>query len=161
MSMLDSWEISHTITLLKVGVGSRFSVKSPLMEVWNIWAFLTSTGPVGPFGLIISYIPILVGEVVVPLPIRTEEFNLRYLMGVLPSCGVVPSLPDQVTPPGVRKTRAPLRAVSVTINFEAGVWRVCVFPLPDATPSEIRRSIVRMMTGRIRFINIFVEIFCW
>ena len=61
MSALESWENSHSITLLKIGVESPFSAKFLLMEVLNIWVFLTSTEPVGPFGMTISWLPVLVG----------------------------------------------------------------------------------------------------
>ena len=43
MSALELWESSRPINLLKVGVGSPFSFKSTLTEVWNILALLTST----------------------------------------------------------------------------------------------------------------------
>ena len=46
-------------------------VKFPLIQVLNIWEFLTSTEPVGSFGMLISWFAILVGETVVPPPIRT------------------------------------------------------------------------------------------
>ena len=78
--------------LTESGVGYLFLVEFPLMEVLNIWAFIDSTEPVGPFGLPIFWIPFLVGETVVPPPIITGEFNLGYLMEVLLSLGVVPSL---------------------------------------------------------------------
>ena len=81
MSELELWEIYRPINLLKVGVGSPFLVKFPLMEVWNIWAFLTSPEPVGPFGLIIYWLSVLVGETVVTPPTRTGELNLGDLMG--------------------------------------------------------------------------------
>ena len=123
MSELELWEIYRPITLLKVGVGSPFLVKFPLMEVWNIWAFLTSTGPVGPFGMTISWIPVLVGDAVVPPQIRTGELNLWKLMEVFLYRGMVPSLPILITSTGDRKTRALLRAASRTITFEVGVWR--------------------------------------
>ena len=104
-------------------------VKYTLTEVWNIWAFLTSTGPGGPFGTPISWHPTIVGETVVPPTIRTGKFNLGELMEVLLFRGVVPSLYVQLTHPGVRKTRAPLSATSVTITFKAGFWHSCVVPL--------------------------------
>ena len=62
MSELESWG--------SFVVGSPFSVKCPLVEVWNIGAFLTFTGPVGPFGLSISWLPVLFGETVAPPPTR-------------------------------------------------------------------------------------------
>ena len=70
MSELESWGSFCPIILLKMGVGSPFLVKYPLVEVWNIGAFLTFTGPVGPFGLSISWLPVLFGETVAPPPTR-------------------------------------------------------------------------------------------
>ena len=130
-------------------------VRYPLTEVCNIWAFLTSTGPVGPFELIISWIPVLVGEMLVPPPIRTGELNLGDLMEVLPYRGVFQSLSVWFKSPGVRKTRVPLRAMSVAVTLEAGVWCACVVHLPAATPSGIRGSISGMAIGRVRLINDF------
>ena len=81
------------------------------MEVLNIWEFLISTEPVGPFRLLISWLPILVGEMVVPAPIITGRFNAGELIELFPSRGVVPSLPVWLTSPGFRKTRATARRV--------------------------------------------------
>ena len=91
------------------------------MEMLNIWVFLTSTEPVSPFGMTISWLLVLVGDTVVPPPIRTGEFSLGYLMEVLQLCGVVPSLPVLLISPGVRKLCALLIVVSVMITFEVGI----------------------------------------
>ena len=80
MSKLESCDSYHPITLLKVGIGSPFLAEFPLMEVLSIWAFLTSTELVGPFGLPIFWLPILVGETVVPPTIRTGEFKVGDLI---------------------------------------------------------------------------------
>ena len=50
MSLLEWWEISCPVNLLKVGVRFLFLAEFPLMEMLNGWAFLTSTEPVSPFG---------------------------------------------------------------------------------------------------------------
>ena len=62
MLALELSESLHLINLLKVGVGYLFLAEFPLMEVWNGWAFLISTEAMGPLGLLISWILILVGE---------------------------------------------------------------------------------------------------
>ena len=107
MLALESWESSHPIKFLKVGVGSPLLVKYTLMEVWNIWAFLTSTRPVGPFGMIISWLPVLVGKTVVTPPIINGELNLGYLMEVFPSRGFFLSLTVRIMYLGFRKIHAP------------------------------------------------------
>ena len=119
------------------------------------WEFLTSTGPVGPFGVPISWLPILIGEMVVPAPIRTGKFNLEDLMEVFLSFGVVLSLPVRLAPPGVYKTCALLCAASLMITFEIGIWRACGVSLPAAIPFVICGSIVMVMIGRVRLINNF------
>ena len=131
------------------------------MEVWNGWALLTSTGPMGPLGLLISLLPFLVGEAVVPPPIRTREVNLGDILEVFLSRGIVPNMSFRFTAAGSRKIRVLLRATSGTITFEAIVWRACVVPLPAAIPSKISGLIGRMMIGRVRLINNFCGGFCW
>ena len=74
---LELSESLHLINLLKVGVGYLFLAEFPLMEVWNGWAFLTSTGPMGPLGLLISWLLVPVGDIEGPSPIRNGELNLR------------------------------------------------------------------------------------
>ena len=123
MLALELWDISRPITLLKMGVGSPFLVKFPLMEVLNVWAFLTSTEPVGHFGMPISWLPILVGDTVVPPPIRTRKFNLGDLMEVFPYRGVVPSLPIRLMSPGFRKTGALLRTASVSGALSESLYK--------------------------------------
>ena len=66
MSALELWDNYLPISLLKVGVGSPFSFKYPLMGVWSIWELLTSTGPLGPFEMLISWLPLLLGEGIQP-----------------------------------------------------------------------------------------------
>ena len=155
MLELELWESYYLMTLLKVGVGFPFLVKSPLMEVLNIWEFLSSTRPVGPFGVPISWLPIFIVEMVVPVPIRTGKFNLGDLMEVFLSCDMVLSLTVRLAPPGVHKTRSLLRAASTMITFEVGVWRACGFALPAAIPFGICGSIGMVMIGRVRLINNF------
>ena len=121
MSALELWDSHCLITLLKMGVDPPFLAKFTLLEVLNIWVFLTSTEPVDPFGLTISWLPVLVGETVVPPPIITGEFILGDLVEGLQPCGVVPSLPILLTSPGARKMRALLRASSVMITFKLGI----------------------------------------
>ena len=125
----------------------------PLMDVLNIWAFLTYIELVGPFGLVISWLLVLVWETVVPPPIITGEFKLGDPMEVLPSYRFFPSVSCRIMSTGVRKTRTPLRATSVIITFKAIVWHACVVPLPAATPSEIHGSIGGMIIGRVWLIN--------
>ena len=129
------------------------------MEVLNIWTLLTSIETVGNFGIPIYWLPVLIGEMVVPAPIRTGEFNLGGVMEVYTSRGVVLSLPIWLTSLGVRKTRAPLHAASVTITFKVGGWHACVVPLPAATPSGICGSIGSMMIEMVWLINIYIYIF--
>ena len=68
MLSLDPWNSSCPIILLKVDVGSLFLEEFQLIEVLNIWAFLTSTDTVVPFGLIITWLPVLVEDMMVPPP---------------------------------------------------------------------------------------------
>ena len=161
MSALEFSESLRLITLLEVGVGSLFLVEFPLMEVWNGWVFLTSTGPMGPLVLLISLLTALVGETVVPPSIRTGEFNLGDLLELFLSRGIVPYVSFRFTATGSRKIRVPLRATSVTITFEAIIWRACVVPLPAVIPSKIGGLIGGMTIGRVRLINNFSGGFCW
>ena len=90
-----------------------------------------------PLGMITSWLPVLFGEPVVLPPIKNGSFNLVERMSVLSSYGVVPSVLCGITSVGVLKTRAALRAVSVTIFYEAIVWRTWKVPLLAATPFTI------------------------
>ena len=155
MLALDLLESLRLITLLKVGVGSLFLEECPLMEVWNGWAFLTFTGMMGTLVLLISLLPILVGETVVPQPIRTGEFNLRNLLELFPSRGIFPYLSFRFTTTGYRKICVTLRVTSVTTTFNAIIWSACTVSLPAVIPSEIDGLIGRMMIGRVRLINNF------
>ena len=161
MLALELLESSRLINSLKVGVGPPFSAEFPSMEVWNGWAFLTSTVPMSLIGLIIYWLPVLVERTEAPPPIRTREVNLGGLLEVFPYRGIVPSVYFRFTAAGSRKKRAPLRAVSVTITFGAIVWRACEVPLPAATPSTIGGLTDGMMNGMARLIIFFVENFCW
>ena len=69
--------------------------------------------------------------------------------------GVVTSLPVRLTSPGVRKMRALMRAVTVTITSEVGICRACVVSLQAAITSGIRGSIGGMIIRRVRLINTF------
>ena len=121
-SALEFLESLRPITLLKVGVGSPFLSEFPLMAMWNIWAFLTSTGPLSTFGLHISCLPVLVGEKEIPPPIRTGEVNLGGILEVLPSRGIVLSVSFRFTATWSWRARAPILAASVTITSESTVW---------------------------------------
>ena len=149
------------ITLLKFSEGSPFPVKLPLMEVWNGWEFLTSTVTMGPFRLIIFWLPFFIWDHCG----TTTYHNLVIQHGgsyesvtVLWS-SAVPARP--ALSPGVRKISAPLRAASVMITFEARICRACVVPILAATPSAIGGSICGMMTGIVHLINNFVGEFRW
>ena len=125
------------------------------MEVWNIWAFLTFTEPMVPFGMIIYWLHVLFGETVVPPPIRTGEVNMGDIMEVLQSREAVTSMSVRFMSERFRKTCVLLRVASVTITFKACVWRSCVVPLLDLIPPAISGSIGGMITGRVRLINNF------
>ena len=144
-----------------MGVGSPFLAKFPIMEVLNIWSFLTSTEPVGPFGLTITWFPVLLGETVVIPPIRTGEFSLGGLITRFLSHGVVLSLPVLHTLPGFRKTCALLHAASVTTPFKVGAECACGVLPQVATPSGICGSIFVVLTRMVRLLNDFVANFCW
>ena len=100
-------------------------------------------------GLIISWLPVLIGEPVVLPPIQTGEANLVESMAVFPSHGVVLSVPIQLTSTGVRKKRAALHATSVTISLEIIVWSACKVSIFPAASSAIVWSIGRIVTGMI------------
>ena len=106
-----------------------------------------------PLGLLTSWLPVLVGETVVPPPIRTGEVNLGDLLEVFPSHGIVPFVSFRFTATGSLKKRAPLRATSVTITFEEIVWRACTVPLTATTPYTIGKLIGGMMTGMVHLIK--------
>ena len=93
------------------------------MKVTKIWAFLNSTEPVGPFRIIVSWIPALVWDMVIPPKIRTGSFNLGDLMEVFPSYDVVPSLPVRLMSPGFRKTGALLRTASVSGALSESLYK--------------------------------------
>ena len=150
---MESWESSCPINLLKVDVGSPFLAEFPLMEVWNIWAFLTFTEPMVPFGMIIYWLHVLFGETVVPPPIRTGEVNMGDIMEVLQSREAVTSMSVRFMSERFRKTCVLLRVASVTITFKACVWHECVVPLPVLIPPGSHGSIGEMMTRKVRLIN--------
>ena len=115
----------------------------------NGWASLIHLGPMDPLGLIIYWLPVMLGEPVILTPIRNREANLVDPMAVLPSRGVVLSVSCRLTSEGFRKTRAALRVASVTISFETIVWHTCKgSPLPAAS-SAIVWSIGGITTGII------------
>ena len=89
------------------------------MEVWNGWAFLTSTGLMGLLGLLIFWLPVLVGETEGPQQIQTGEVNTGGILEVFASCGIFSSVSLWFTAVGYRETHAPLRAASVTIFSDA------------------------------------------
>ena len=154
MSTLGLWDISCTITLLKMGVESPSLSKFPLMEVLNIWVFSTYIEPVIPCGMRIYWLPILVGDTEVP-PIRTGKFSKEYLTEILQWFGVLPSLPVLLTWPGIRRDRALLRAASVMTSLVWGVARLIVDAPEVATLLSIWGSIDLVMIGRVRLINNF------
>ena len=161
MSVLELWDSHCLITLLKMGVDPPFLAKFTLLEVLNIWVFLTSTEPVGPCGLTISWLPVLVGETMVPPPTRTGEFILGDLTEVLQSLNVVLSLPVLLTPPGFQRTRALLRTASVMNTSKVCVRCVWGVPTQVTTPSGIWGSIAGVMIGRVRLLYIFVASLRW
>ena len=113
-----------------------------------------------PLGLIISWLLVLIGELVVLPPIQTGEANMLDPMAVFLSRGVVPSVPCQLTSAGVRKTCAELRATSVTISLERIVRCACkVSPLPSAS-SAIIWSIGRIATGMISGMSRLINNLC-
>ena len=152
---LESLESSCPINLLKLGVGSSFSEEFPLMEVWNGWVFLTSTGPMGPLGILISFLLFLVGETEVPPLIRTGGVNLEGLMEVFLSRGIFLSVSFRFTTTWFWKARALLHAASVTISFNTIVWRAWKVLLLSADPSAIGGSIYEMLNEMVRLINKF------
>ena len=125
------------------------------MEFWNGSVFPNSTGLMGPLGLLISWLLVLVAETVVPPTIITGEVNLGGVLEVFLSCGIVPFVSFRFTAAGSWKTCAPMCAASVTITFEEIVWHACAVPLPATPPSEIGGIIGGMMTRMVRFINNF------
>ena len=153
--VLESFESSRPITLLKFCVGSPFLEEFPLMEVWNGWTFLTSTGLMVPIGRPISWLTVIVGGVEVTPPIRNGEVNMEGIMKVFPHRRIVPSVSFRSTAAGSQKTCAPLRAFSMTITFEAIFWSACAVPLLPENPSAIGGLISGMMTGTVRLINNF------
>ena len=135
------------------------------MEVSNVWASLLHWGPMDPLELIIYWLPVLLVELVLLPPIRTDESKLLDPMAVFPSRGVVPSVPCRIMSAGFSKTRVSLRAVSVTISFNRIVRRAFkVSPLPAAS-SAIVWSIGGIETGTIsgmsRLINNLCGDFPW
>ena len=119
----------------------------------NGWASLLHWRPMDTLRLIISWLPVLLGEPVVLPPIRTGESNLVDPMTVLPSRGVVPPMTFRITYVGVWETHEALRAASVTISFKTIVWLACkVSPLPAAS-SSIVWSVGGIATGMNRLIN--------
>ena len=90
-----------------------------------------------PLGLIISWLPVLIVEPVVLTPILTGAANMVDLLALFPSCGVVLSVPCQLTYAGVWKTGAVLHAASEKISLERIVQRACkVSPLITASPTN-------------------------
>ena len=113
-----------------------------------------------PLGLIISWLPVLVGEPVLLLTIQTEEVNLMELLGVFPSHGVDLSVTCWLTSAGVRKSCAALYVVSVTISIRRIVRRTYkVSPLPVAS-STIVCSIIGMTTGMISGMIWLIDNWC-
>ena len=130
------------------------------MEVSNGWVSLTSWGLMDPFGLIISWIPYLVGETVVLPPIWNGEVNLVELTEVLPYHGVVLSVPFCLTSAGVWKTHAALCAAPVTISFDRITQSTCKVSLLVASPFKAVWSIVRMTAGNISVMSRSINDLC-
>ena len=121
--------------------------------MWNGWGFLTSTVPMGPLGLLIYWLTVLVVDMEGPPPTRTGEGNLGGILGFFPSRGIVPFVSFRFTIVGSWKTCAPLCAASMTTSFKAIVWRACKVPLLVATPYANGGSIGGMIPGMVRLIN--------
>ena len=124
---MDLWDSYCPITLQKMGVESPSSEDFPLMEVLNNWEFLTSIELVDLCNLKIYWIPVLIGETVVP--IITGDFIRGDLTEMLQWHGVLPSLPILLTRPGVQRARTLLHAVSVMTSVVRGITRFIIYAL--------------------------------
>ena len=117
-----------------------------------------------PLGLIISLIPVLLGELFVLPLIQTGEANLVDHMAVLPSRGVVPSVTFQLTSAVVQRTRAALRvalrAAFMEISFEIILRCTCKASILSAASSTIVLSIVRIATGMISGMRQLINSLC-
>ena len=130
------------------------------MGVSNGWASLIHWGPMDPLGLMISWLLVLIGEPVVLPPIRTGEANLVDPMSVLPSRGVVPSVPCRLASAGVCKSCAALHNASVTISFKRIVWHACKFSSLPAASSVIVWSIGGIAAGMISGMSLLINNLC-
>ena len=110
-----------------------------------------------PLGLILSWFPVLLGELVVLSPIRNREVNLEDPRAFFLSRGVVLYVPFCLMSERVWKICAVLRTASVTISFKRIVRRACKVSTLPAVYSAIVWSIggieTRMISGMSRLIN--------
>ena len=110
-------------------------------------------------GLTIYWLPILVGETKGPVPIRTGVVVPGGISTVFLSRGIVLPVSFQFTTRGSLKTRAALRAASVTIYIERTVCTACKVPPLSATPTTFvclaRGMTTRMISRMSRLINNF------
>ena len=137
-----------------MGVESPFLTKFPSMEVSNILVSPTSTEPVDPCGLTISWIIVLVGKAVVP-PIINGPFPGSE---IFPSHRVLIYLPVLLTcPHGFRRMCVLLHDASVMTGLVLGTVRTWRVPPQVANMSGIWGLIGMVMIGRLRLINNF----CW
>ena len=95
-----------------------------------------------------------------PAPIRTGIVNTGGVPTLFLSRGIVPSMSFQFTTIGSLKTRAALRAVSVTISFKRIVCWACKVPSLSATPSTVGGLISGMTTGMISGMSQLINNLC-
>ena len=91
------------------------------MGVLSGSAFLALLAMMDRLGLILSCVQVRTGDMELGLELGLDGFNLAVATADLTSCGVNPSLPVQLTFPGVQKMCMPLRAASMTLTFRITV----------------------------------------
>ena len=106
-----------------------------------------------PLGLKMSWLPILDEKIEGQAPIRSGVVNLGGVSTLFPSHGIIMSMSFQFTTVGYLKTRAVLRAASVTISFELIVRTTCKVPPLAVTPPTIGGMMTGMISGMIWLIN--------
>ena len=136
-----------------------FMAKNPLMGASSGSAFLILFAMMDRLGLIIACVPVRAGEMVVLLNLGLGGFNLVVATAELKSCGMDPSLPVQLTLPGVWKMRAPLCAASVTLAFGSTVWcepKISLIPVTSSVTSWLIGLMAPwMISGTNRLLNKF------
>ena len=111
--MLELWDSSQSITLLKMDAEYPSLANFLSMEASNFWISPILSETLDYCLLRTSNIPLfpLVGGTHIP-PIRTGDLSRGELAAMLQLPGVVPSLPVQITRLGVRKIRELLRTAA-------------------------------------------------